>query len=146
MQQWDTNRDFRGTWCHRLKLINRLIHVQGCPLQALDLNSFEHVKYHWYIFRSNLGQVKVKLSLCFNWAPCHESVLGERGIAPLILWRRHKMKVGRQLYAPAALPPGKEPLVPIRYDVTQHRIICCDVMTLQDNKIHIFVYWLISLP
>jgi hypothetical protein len=23
------------------------------------------------------GTVKVKLSLCFNWAPCHEGVLGE---------------------------------------------------------------------
>jgi hypothetical protein len=22
-------------------------------------------------------QVKVKLSLCFNWAPCHEGVVGE---------------------------------------------------------------------
>jgi hypothetical protein len=33
--------------------------------------------------------VKVKLSLCFNWAPCHEGVLGSRGIVPFILWPRH---------------------------------------------------------
>jgi hypothetical protein len=34
-------------------------------------------------------KVKVKLSLCFNWAPCHEGVLGSGGIAPLILWPQH---------------------------------------------------------
>jgi hypothetical protein len=28
--------------------------------------------------------VKVKLTLCFNWAPRHEGILGSRGIAPLI--------------------------------------------------------------
>jgi len=35
------------------------------------------------------GKGKVKLSLCFNWAPRHEDVLGGRGIVPLILWHRH---------------------------------------------------------
>jgi hypothetical protein len=25
----------------------------------------------------SIKRVKVKLSLCFNWAPCHESILGE---------------------------------------------------------------------
>jgi hypothetical protein len=36
------------------------------------------------------GGVKVKLSLCFFiWAPRHEGVLGNGGIAPLILWTRH---------------------------------------------------------
>jgi len=34
-------------------------------------------------------------------------------IAPLILWPRHWMEVSGQLHVPAALPPGKEPLVPI---------------------------------
>jgi hypothetical protein len=34
-------------------------------------------------------KVKVKLSLYFNWAPHHESVLGSGGIAPLILWHWH---------------------------------------------------------
>jgi hypothetical protein len=34
-------------------------------------------------------KVKVKLSLCFNWAPRHGGVLGRGGIAPLILWPRH---------------------------------------------------------
>jgi hypothetical protein len=28
-------------------------------------------------FQSGDVKVKVKLSLCFNWAPCHESILGE---------------------------------------------------------------------
>jgi len=35
------------------------------------------------------GKVKVKLSLCFNWAPRHGGVLGEWNIAPFILWPRH---------------------------------------------------------
>jgi hypothetical protein len=32
---------------------------------------------------------KVKVKLGFNWAPCHEDVLGSGGIAPLILWPWH---------------------------------------------------------
>jgi hypothetical protein len=32
---------------------------------------------------------KVKLSLCFNWAPRHEGVLGSGDIAPVFLWPRH---------------------------------------------------------
>jgi hypothetical protein len=39
---------------------------------------------------------------------------GSGGIAPLILWPRHYMEVSGQLQAPAALPTGEEPLVPIR--------------------------------
>jgi hypothetical protein len=31
--------------------------------------------------------VEVKLSLCFNWAPLHEGVLGSGGVAALILDR-----------------------------------------------------------
>jgi hypothetical protein len=38
---------------------------------------------------------------------------GSEGIAPLIPWPRHYMEVSGQLHAPAALPPGKEPLAPI---------------------------------
>jgi hypothetical protein len=34
------------------------------------------------------------------------------GIAPLISWPRNYMEVSGQFYAPAALPPGKELLVP----------------------------------
>jgi hypothetical protein len=30
-------------------------------------------------------KVKVNVSLCFNWAPCHEGVSGSGGMAPLIL-------------------------------------------------------------
>jgi hypothetical protein len=33
----------------------------------------------------SLKSVKVKLSLCFNWAPHHEGVLGSGGIVPCIL-------------------------------------------------------------
>jgi hypothetical protein len=28
-------------------------------------------------------------------------------------WRRHELEVSGQLHAPAALPPGKDPTVPI---------------------------------
>jgi hypothetical protein len=38
---------------------------------------------------------------------------GSGGIAALIFWPRHQMEVGWQFHAPAALPPGKEPLVSI---------------------------------
>jgi hypothetical protein len=55
----------------------------------------------------------LKLFLCFNWAPRYEGVLVSGCIAPLILWPRHWMEVSGQLHAPATLPPGKEPVVPI---------------------------------
>jgi len=59
------------------------------------------------------GKGKVVPVPFFNWAPQHEGVLGE--------WRYRSMHsltlilVGEsgQLLAPANLPPGKEPLVPI---------------------------------
>jgi len=35
------------------------------------------------------GALKVKLSLCFTRTPLYESVLGEWGIAPLLLWPWH---------------------------------------------------------
>jgi len=35
------------------------------------------------------------------------------GISSLILSDRHQMEVSHQFHAPVALPPGKEPLVPI---------------------------------
>jgi len=37
--------------------------------------------FHYYF----TGQIKVKLSLCFNWAPRHEGVLGSGGLASRIL-------------------------------------------------------------
>jgi hypothetical protein len=52
---------------------------------------------------------KIKLSLCFNWAPRHEGVLGSGDIVPLILWPWYWMEVSGQLHAPAALPQGKSP-------------------------------------
>jgi hypothetical protein len=38
---------------------------------------------------------------------------GSGDIAPRILWPRDYMEVSCKLHAPAALPSGKEPLVPI---------------------------------
>jgi hypothetical protein len=39
----------------------------------------------WTGHVERIGKVKVKLSLCFDWAPRHEGVLGSGGIAPRIL-------------------------------------------------------------
>jgi hypothetical protein len=44
----------------------------------------------------------------FNWASRHEGVLGEWGIAPIILWPRYLMEVSGQLHTPVALSPGKK--------------------------------------
>jgi hypothetical protein len=57
--------------------------------------------------------IKVKLSLCFNWTSRHEGVLGEWKHSSTHSWPRHWMEVNGQLRAPAALPTGREPLVPI---------------------------------
>jgi hypothetical protein len=51
------------------------------------------------------AQVQVKLSLCFNWAPRHEGLLGNGGIAPRIL--TSDLDRSGQLHAPSALSPGK---------------------------------------
>jgi hypothetical protein len=53
----------------------------------------------------------VELSLCFNWAPRHEDVLGEWRYNSTHSWSRHYMEVSGQFHTPAALPPEKEPLV-----------------------------------
>jgi hypothetical protein len=58
-------------------------------------------------------KVKVKLSLCLTKHHAMKAYWGSGGIAPLIIWPRHYMEVNDELHAPAALPPGKQPLVPI---------------------------------
>jgi hypothetical protein len=57
----------------------------------------------------------IKLSLCSFSTEHHvmKAYLESGDIAPRIFWPRHLMEVSRQLHAPAALPPEKEPLVPI---------------------------------
>jgi len=60
-----------------------------------------------------LVKVKLKLSLCFNWAPRHEGVLGSGCIAPLIInlgtrWRWVVSFTPRPLY-----PRGKSPWYPL---------------------------------
>jgi hypothetical protein len=58
-------------------------------------------------------KVKVQLSLCFNWTPLHESVLGSGVMAPRILdrgtrWRWVVSLTPRPLY-----PQGKNPWYPL---------------------------------
>jgi hypothetical protein len=57
--------------------------------------------------------IKVKVSLCFNWAPRHEGLLGIGGVAPRILnlgttWRWLISFTPRPLY-----PQGKSPWYPL---------------------------------
>jgi hypothetical protein len=47
--------------------------------------------------------------------------LGSGGIDPRILWPRLYMEVSGQLHVLAALPPGKEPMVPMRLGGPQSR-------------------------
>jgi hypothetical protein len=70
--------------------------------------------YTSYDYKSNLDfmKVKVMLSQRFNRAPRHKDILGSGGIAPCILDLGIRWK-WVQFHAPAALPPGKEPLAPI---------------------------------
>jgi hypothetical protein len=69
-----------------------------------------------YVYVANADkdcEVKVKLSLCFNWAPRHEDILGSGDIAPRILdlgtrWRWVVSFTSRPLY-----PQGKSPWYPL---------------------------------
>jgi len=57
---------------------------------------------------------KVKLPLCFfNWSPRHDGVLREWRYSSMHSWPRYQMEVSGHLHTIAALPPGKETLVPI---------------------------------
>jgi len=62
---------------------------------------------HFRFFR----KVKVKLSLHFPLAEHHAIRVyrGSGGTVPCILLPRHYIDGNGQLYASAALPPGKEP-------------------------------------
>jgi len=60
----------------------------------------------------NLKHYKV-VPVVFNRAPRHESVLGDWRYSSTNSRPQHWMEVSGQLHAPAALPPGKEPLVRI---------------------------------
>jgi hypothetical protein len=55
-----------------------ILSTYGVNLETRILDKILHVI-------DNSDKVKVKLSLCFNWAPCHEGILGSGGIAPCIL-------------------------------------------------------------
>jgi hypothetical protein len=58
--------------------------------------------------------VKVKVSLCFNWEPRHEGVLGEWWYSFTHSWRRHLMEVSGQLHASGRFTPqGKSPWYPL---------------------------------
>jgi hypothetical protein len=57
--------------------------------------------------------VKVKLSLCFNWAPRHEGGLGERRYNSTHSLTSALDGVEWSTLRPGRFTPGKEPLVPI---------------------------------
>jgi hypothetical protein len=56
---------------------------------------------------------KVKLFLCLIKHHAMKAYWRSGSIAPLILCPQHYTDVSNHLHAPAALPPGKEPLAPI---------------------------------
>jgi hypothetical protein len=58
-------------------------------------------------------EVKVKLPLRLTKHHAMKVYWRSGGVAPRILWPRYWMEVSGQLHAQAALPPGKEPLIPI---------------------------------
>jgi hypothetical protein len=55
---------------------------------------------------TRIGKWRVKLSLCFNWAPRHEGVLGKWRYSSTLSWPRYYMEVSGQLQFLAALPTG----------------------------------------
>jgi hypothetical protein len=85
--------------CRRF-LIAILILSLAVPIQS----TYEHCLSH---------KVKLKLFLCLTKHHATKAYWGSEGIAARILWPRHWMEVSCQLHDPAALSPGKEPLVPI---------------------------------
>jgi hypothetical protein len=68
---------------------------------------------HDSVSYTDVTQVNLKLSPCFNWAPRHDGILGSGGIAPNILdlgtrWRWVVSFTLRSLY-----PQGKIPWCPL---------------------------------
>jgi hypothetical protein len=63
-----------------------------------------------------LATGNVKVVPVLNQTPRHEDVLREWRYSSTHAWPRHLMEVSCQIHDPAALPPGKEPLVPIGYE------------------------------
>jgi hypothetical protein len=55
------------------------------PNDGVILSSFFSWKKRQGCIQDISWKVKMKLSLCFNWASSHEGVLGSGGIAPRIL-------------------------------------------------------------
>jgi hypothetical protein len=59
------------------------------------------------------NKVKLEVVPVLNQAPRHKDALWSGGIAPRILDIGNWKDVSSQPHAPAVLPPGKEPPVPI---------------------------------
>jgi hypothetical protein len=57
-----------------------------CLSTHWDIGHCSKTKSVSHTWTANRTWFQVKLSLCFNWAPCHESVWGSGGIAPCILY------------------------------------------------------------
>jgi hypothetical protein len=75
-------------WSFPLRFLdNKIVRISHLPMHIVGLS---HVVLLHAVHRKVKVEVmlKVKLSLCFDWAPRHESVLGSGGIAPRILWPR----------------------------------------------------------
>jgi hypothetical protein len=60
-----------------------------------------------------LISVKVTLSLCFNWTPCHEDVLENGGIAPRLLDLGTRWRWVVSFTPPPHYPQEKSPWYPL---------------------------------
>jgi len=106
------------------------------PLILIGIGNFENIQVRnaakgmcspGELLKIYSAKGKGKLVPVFNRAPRHEGVLGEWGYSSTPLT---SVLEGGGWSAPADLPPGKEPLVPIGWEAG------CTFHTLWRSKIH----------
>jgi len=79
------DRLFRSHFPMKILYVFLIYHMRAtCPT---------HLTFFHFIIIINtslrLGKIKVNVSLCFNWAPCHEGVLWEWMYSSTHSWSRH---------------------------------------------------------
>jgi hypothetical protein len=136
---WNTKTKWRVAVIHRFRFVCRR-YISDKYVLSLPSRICIHCLFM---------KVKVKLSLCFNWAPRHEGVLGSGGIDPRILdlgtrWRWVVSFTPRPLY-----PQGKSPELQISYASahvflvsggSDNLVTHCQLQTLKCSFIHSFIH------
>jgi hypothetical protein len=101
----------RQSWCEEYISLFKFCKIGWC-LQYHRLRVAFYVRPSNYLWTVKGKVVQVPF---YCWAPRHEGVLGEWRYSSMHSWLRHKIEASGQLHTSAALPPGKEPPVPIGY-------------------------------